>query len=166
MGRWFQNHTVLLNQHSKHTLVKKLANLKYRPWLSRIPTTVTLALAQYWEWPRQKVKYFMAVKKCASEVVLLTITPKHCCIMATSCHVAQCIRRMPQDKFPLLRGNLRKTSLESLRITALVWKRLFFNSQGSCCLYHRPFLLVFSGCFQWARRALLRAETAFVWLVY
>ena len=75
-------------------------------------------------------------------MVLLTTAPKHRCIMATSCHVAQCIRHTPWHKSPLLRGNIGKTSSESLRITALVWKRLFF--QFSRVMLSRPLAFHFA----------------------
>lgn len=116
MESWLPNHTVLLNQHSKHTLVKEVADFKNRPWLSRIPTTVIPALAWHWVGHAEGGELRVQAR---------SFWPSHQST-ATSCHVAQCIRHA-LTWICTASGNLQKKSSGSLRATALLWKRPFFQ---------------------------------------
>lgn len=98
---------------------------------------------------------------CAGKKVPLTITPKHCCVMDTARHAAQCIRHA-LTQICTASGNLGKKYSENFEsYCSSLKKDPFFSSQGSCCLDLWPSILLFSGCFPQAYRELLRAEIVY-----
>lgn len=132
----FQNCSALLNQHLKHALVKKVANFFQRTLAAPIPTT------SYWH----NIKPDQG-RRCYTLRQLRSVQTKRSLwppgqrgpfaallITATSCRVAQCVRRASAPN-PSASWEPRKKHLQKVQELLLdSEKDHFCNSQGPRCL--------------------------------